>query len=398
MNSVKIEKFDISKASDMSNKLDAIIDFNELTPHQRGDLKSLLKLIEKEGEFPKEFNTDDCEICVISEYVGIKNSYRKLLVERHNELIVYDMKDLENNASLPAGINLNGLGSNNQKIPNCALPNELLKMGKTNIPISKPFIEVLNKLQHEKVHITPELMKEIMDIPEIKMASKVAAAVPETVSTYSVEQLEERAKTSIEILKTNNGYATEESMLKDLGEKYDIRCNKKAYIVLGLPSSGKSSVITNRLLKENRAFLLDSDEGKQTLPEFNNGFGANAVHIESKFINGTLLDDIVKTGANVVIPKVGGKLEDIQSLVDDKLQGYEIEIHLVEVEDNTAMCRLLKRFIEQNRYLKPTLIQGYGNKPSEVFEQVKGAHYVKWSNEVEWYEKPILVEQSDGKY
>ena len=57
-----------------------------------------------------------------------------------------------------------------------------------------------------------------------------------------------------------------------------------AYIIMGLPASGKSG-ISNLVADKYGCFILDSDYAKRKLPEFNQlPFGATLVHEESDYI------------------------------------------------------------------------------------------------------------------
>lgn len=74
---------------------------------------------------------------------------------------------------------------------------------------------------------------------------------------------------------------SEQLAFKELGiEPQPILKNKELTIVLGPPAAGKST-IANELAVANRSAILDSDEIKKALPEYEGGVGASAVHQES---------------------------------------------------------------------------------------------------------------------
>ena len=167
-------------------------------------------------------------------------------------------------------------------------------------------------------------------------------------------------------------------------------------IVIGLPASGKSSAIVDTLSQFYKARIVDNDEAKKQLPEFNNGFGADLVHRESQDISNAQMLECFKMHENVVIPKVGSnykKNEDIVKMAQER--GYKkINVHYVDLPRNKAMGRLLGRFVTQNRYLKPELIDEYnnireGNKIEKTFDAFKAAFskggiidgYAKWNND-----------------
>ncbi len=205
--------------------------------------------------------------------------------------------------------------------------------------------------------------------------------------------IESIARLAIQTLLKNNGFADYDDMVYNR----DVERDSKAFLVLGLPASGKSSVISDKLLKDYKAFLLDSDEAKKILPEYDNGWGSDAVHKESKLVIKELRKIILASKMNFVHPIVGSKLQKVENLISELYgAGYDVTVHLVEVDAQTSLSRLLKRFISDNRFLNPRIIFDYGNKPSEVYDSVKeGAdNYAKWSNEVKRGERPRKIEQS----
>ena len=184
----------------------------------------------------------------------------------------------------------------------------------------------------------------------------------------------------------------------------DVEKNRRLDIVIGLPASGKSSAVVDIISHIHKARIVDNDEAKKTLTKFfDNGFGADLVHAESQMISEYQLEHCLRKGENIVIPKVGGSIDSIQRIINRAaLCGYEdINVHYVELPRNKAMGRMLRRLVEQNRYLSPELIQKYdndkdGNKISKTFDilkqrsEVKG--YAKWNNDVEHGKRPVLVE------
>lgn len=52
----------------------------------------------------------------------------------------------------------------------------------------------------------------------------------------------------------------------------EIRREKRLDIVIGLPASGKSSALVEPISELYESRVIDSDEAKKLLPEFNNGW------------------------------------------------------------------------------------------------------------------------------
>lgn len=142
-------------------------------------------------------------------------------------------------------------------------------------------------------------------------------------------------------------------------------------LITGLPGAGKSSAVATRLLEERGALLIDSDQAKELLPEYDHGIGAAAVHDESKTIVNMLLDTAIAAGDNIVHPIVGSDEAKLLKLIDNfKKAGYTVGIRLVEVSPKTSIERVKYRFGVEGRPIPLDVIKGYGDKPTGVFYKV----------------------------
>lgn len=153
-----------------------------------------------------------------------------------------------------------------------------------------------------------------------------------------------------------------------------IQTNKKAFMVIGLPASGKSS-ISSIIADTHGAIVLDSDYAKRKIPEYyTNLCGATLVHDESdgiitgyaknpKFIS--VYEHSLLSGYNMVIPKVGHnpeKLKDLATVLQDA--GYETHLILISLKREDATKRAIKRLHDTTRYVPLGLIfDVYGNDP-----------------------------------
>lgn len=74
----------------------------------------------------------------------------------------------------------------------------------------------------------------------------------------------------------------------------------RAEIVIGAPAGGKSSVIVDKASKDTGSRVLDSDEIKALLPEFDGGNGAGKVHTESAdvILSGMVILEYYKGGTH----------------------------------------------------------------------------------------------------
>lgn len=163
--------------------------------------------------------------------------------------------------------------------------------------------------------------------------------------------------------------------------KTEIYTTSDAYIIIGLPASGKST-IANQIADFFGAFILDSDYAKRKLPEFKSlPFGATLVHEESdRIIFGynnpkqfkSLFDASLEIRANIVLPKIGSSSTNILELVH-LLRKCEYNVHLtlVSLDRKKSTERALSRFVKSDRYVPLSLIfDTYGNSPTQTFYEL----------------------------
>ncbi len=180
-----------------------------------------------------------------------------------------------------------------------------------------------------------------------------------------------------------------------------VKKGKRLDIVIGLPASGKSSAIVNPLSEFYQSVVIDSDIIKQKLPEYQDGWGSSLVHEESSLINAELLDVSLADGNNIVLPIVGSKVGSVEKYIAQaKRYGYSVNLHLNELPGGKAVGRLLKRYFDKGRFIDPTFVAGYGNKPAEVYELLKNRSdidgYSSWDNDVEYGQRPRCRDSSEN--
>ena len=172
----------------------------------------------------------------------------------------------------------------------------------------------------------------------------------------------------------------------------------KAFIVIGLPASGKSSAVAEPLAKKYGALIIDSDEAKERLPEFTDGLLADAVHEESSNIADDVRTNAIGNGDNIVLPMVGrteSKLHNLISML--KNNGYEANLHYVDLPVNKAVERGKARFSETGRNVPLDYIRSVGLNPKHNFDKLKVDKevdsYGEWSNDVDRGQRPRLLEE-----
>lgn len=157
---------------------------------------------------------------------------------------------------------------------------------------------------------------------------------------------------------------------------------RKAFYVMGLPASGKSSVC-GALCDMFGAFLLDSDLVKRKLPEFSQKSGATLVHKESSIITmggsfcGTRFYSIMEhcyiNGYNICIPKIGSVQKEIEDLFRFLREcGYSIYVILVSLDRVKATKRAFERYKSTKRYVPLSMIfDGYANDPTLCYYRIR---------------------------
>lgn len=174
------------------------------------------------------------------------------------------------------------------------------------------------------------------------------------------------------------------------------RKGRDATLVLGPPASGKSA-IAEPLAKEHGAIIIDSDDAKRLLPEFDDGYGSGAVHEESDAIARAVLETALSQGDNVLLPLVGRTPASVESRIDMlRAAGYRVRVVLMTLPIEKAAERAAARFASEGRLVNIPYVLSVGDKPAQTFAQLveKGAadEYIRYDNDVPKGEKPRLIE------
>ena len=147
--------------------------------------------------------------------------------------------------------------------------------------------------------------------------------------------------------------------------------DKELTIVLGPPAAGKS-MIANELAVANRSAILDSDEIKKALPEYESGVGASAVHEESSELAQALQSLMIARGTNIVLPKVGHSVSSVRKVISlYKEQGYKIRLVNMNVTPESAYQRMIMRFVKTGRIIPPSYLDAVGANPTLTYRTLK---------------------------
>ena len=240
-------------------------------------------------------------------------------------------------------------------------------------------------------------MEELREHPVVKMldtrSAELSAKYGDTSTINMPQRIADRKKwesnflsvgAMVEVGKDEKGFPIYEP-------KGEVKREYKAVIAIGLPAAGKSSRIANPTSAELGAFIFDSDEIKQQIPEFieSNGGAANAVHNESKAIQQSafahFLEGGDRQGDNLVIPVIGDDSKKLYKNYISKLEsaGYDVEIRYQDADPVESLNRSIARAIETGRIIPSKISFKYGDKSRGVFEEYKtkinskGVPYVK---------------------
>lgn len=179
---------------------------------------------------------------------------------------------------------------------------------------------------------------------------------------------------------------------------------KKATIVLGLPGSGKST-IAEPLAKMRGSFIIDADEMKKRIPEFQQDENNICkVHEESVDLSNKMMDELMGSGYNMVIGKVGGHAPSIINLVKAlKENGYDIDVIVNDVPFEESINRNIDRYKSgrSNRVVPLSTIFDSDSKIFDTFDQLMEMDEVNggaiYSNDVLYGQKPQLLKTFKNK-
>lgn len=177
----------------------------------------------------------------------------------------------------------------------------------------------------------------------------------------------------------------------------EVRRDRIIYMVTGPPAAGKST-LSNRLVRQLRAMLLDTDEMKKLLPEHDGGRAAGTVHRESSILmHDRMFKDAVRRGDNIVFPMIGKSRDHVLGAAEDlRTSGYEVHIVLNELPPQEAVRRAYTRFKRTDKYIpEEYILDEVGNAPTSMYgEAVESGLFTshqRYSNDVPRGQEPRLL-------
>ena len=253
---------------------------------------------------------------------------------------------------------------------------------------------VFNKNKVKKIIEEPGVFE---NHPQLKILEENAISIPRTHLIAEQSGQYNKQTGFSEKWQTENNW---KKIVAELSNSMEAGKDKQAVIIFGGSATGKSSY-ANRLNQGNKKYqIVDPDfvkEHPQFAKTYQEGIGANALHIESKYITKDILLNVVKNGKNLIYPMVGtgGPGKGIKIVNDLKSQGYTVSQVLLEIPANEAVYRSTKRAIETGRYVPIEYVKN-ASKNSEInYETIKQIEGIGESKRINNEGKePIIVEQS----
>ena len=151
----------------------------------------------------------------------------------------------------------------------------------------------------------------------------------------------------------------------------------KMELVLGLPASGKSTMIVDPDSEEMGAFVLDPDVIKAELPEYkeSHGAGADAIHFEGMKVFNNALDAFLTgdlQGVNVILPIVGTDLDELLNTYIRPFEaaGYHVKVKFREAKTNEAAARVVMRELAGGQLINSRVAFDFGAGVEDVYLQL----------------------------
>lgn len=142
---------------------------------------------------------------------------------------------------------------------------------------------------------------------------------------------------------------------------------KQAIVTMGMPGSGKSTVMKREFDLSNYV-VVDPDECKKLIPGYDPK-NPGAVHMQSKRMAEAIKAQAIAEGKNVVIDGTGKNPAGMSMRIRElKANGYEVTLLYVRVRLETSLERNAKR----ERSVPEEIIYECYETIAESFEMVSG--------------------------
>ena len=155
------------------------------------------------------------------------------------------------------------------------------------------------------------------------------------------------------------------------GKEWPVVRENRLDIVLGLPASGKSTLVVADLAERHGSRVCDTDDVKERLPEYAGGLGCDLVRMEANRINGDALMSAARIRENVVYPVVGADAVSVAEVVKLARQiGYKVHLTFAKADVGIAKGRALARLIGKGRFTEPTFFAKAAEGSERTFRRL----------------------------
>ncbi len=196
----------------------------------------------------------------------------------------------------------------------------------------------------------------------------------ETADTYAAPEAKAERPFVIEG-ETVVGYEDALPRLVDVAKAFapdgQVAAGRRAVLVIGGPGSGKSTLAL-KIARRERAAIVDADLVKETLPEYEDGRGTQAVHRESAEIAHLVADAFIARGENFIWPRTGSTSASIRRIAEAvKQHGYAVDLINVDVSEDEAARRVVKRFLETGRMVQARVVKNARERARNTYVVLK---------------------------
>ena len=240
--------------------------------------------------------------------------------------------------------------------------------------------------------------------PELQAQLEVMMSIPETMlqEGFMTDEWKANRQYVAEDGSIIQGFDAAVDYLFELSASYakgEVFAEGEVHIVIGPPAAGKSSALAEPIAEAIGARILDPDDAKKIIPEYGDGVGSNAVHIESKLLADAAADRATaETVDNLVLPLVGSKPSKIQATAANfKAKGRAVYLHYMALPVDETFNRMVRRFLDTNRMVPPEYLLQVAGGAAITYETIKDEEifngYIGYDNNVPFGERPIVFEE-----
>lgn len=233
-----------------------------------------------------------------------------------------------------------------------------------------------NKLTYKDLKIVEKIafgnsvsLDELLSLSPIAEAEEYIKQNPQLIPSEHPDLVESAKKDFKETILSKEDNLKRHKKMSD----WQVKKDRKALIVIGRPSAGKSSGNLNGYIANGYVeFDNDIAKGVKSLSSYyQDGIGANTVHEIVSEAQAQLQDEMISDGYNLAIPMVGSKTSKVLRLLSNlSNNNYSIEIEYIDLRSDEALKRATTRFLSTNRYVNLPYIQNIENKIDIVYNEL----------------------------